>query len=129
MAGQLEVEVSDPMTEIRTQVQLVLCTTCKSAADRSFRDGLQAALDLRWPGQVQLCDQACLNGCANPTTMALQGAGRATYFFAGVQPETDRSDILETVGVYLDAPQGWIEDARPCGRLRFCLKGRIAALC
>lgn len=60
--------------------------------------------------------------------MALQSTGRATCFFAGVDPQADVADIVSTIRAYLDAPKGWIEDARPCGRLRFCLVGRVPAL-
>ncbi len=44
---------------------------------------------------------------------------------AEVSHEADRSDIVATVRHYLSSPKGWIEDARPCGRLRFCLTGRV----
>ena len=70
----------------------------------------------------------CMNGCAAPVSMALQGVGRATYFFAGVEPATDIEDILATIAAYIEAPGGWIEDARRCGRLRLCLVGRVPAL-
>lgn len=69
-----------------------------------------------------------MNGCARPVSLALQSPERATYFFGGVDLEADVADIVATLRAYLDAPKGWIEDARPCGRLRFCLVGRVPAL-
>ncbi|WJS85171.1 hypothetical protein [Paracoccus sp. TOH] len=63
---------------------------------------------------------------ARPLLMALQAPGRGAYLFHGLRPE-DVSDIAATIRAYLAAPNGWIGDARPCGRLRFCLKLRIPA--
>lgn len=101
------------------------CETC----DGPGWDALRAALDLAsFDVPVAFAAQSCMNGCARPSTLALQGAGRATYFFDGVEPETDIEDILSTVRTYIAAPSGWIEDARACGRLRFCLRGRVPAL-
>nr|WP_051242939.1 DUF1636 family protein [Stappia stellulata] len=77
---------------------------------------------------VELVPADCLGACGEPTALALQDAGRATYLFAGVSPVNDIEDIVSTCRLYLSSPEGRIVDARPCGRLRFCLKGRIPAL-
>ncbi|WP_246098718.1 DUF1636 family protein [Paracoccus laeviglucosivorans] len=61
---------------------------------------------------------------ARPVLLAMQAAGRASYLFHDLTP-ADAADIAATVAAYLDAPDGWIVDARPCGRLRLCLKTRI----
>jgi len=78
--------------------------------------------------QVKLTPQACFGACDAPVSLSLQAPDRATYLFSGVDPDADATDIVATVRAYLDAPQGWIEDARPCGRLRHCLVGRVPAL-
>lgn len=122
MARHLEEEVS------KDSVELLLCTTCRGALSVAARDSLRSELEARWAGLVRLRDHACMNGCATPTSMALQGTGRATYFFTDVDPIADQDDMLATVQTYLDSLDGWIEDARSCGRLRFCLKGRVPAL-
>lgn len=59
--------------------------------------------------------------------MWLQAPGGASYVFEGIDLARDRADVLATLRAYLAAPGGWIEDARPCGRLRFCLKVRLPA--
>ncbi|MEJ6389242.1 DUF1636 family protein [Gymnodinialimonas ulvae] len=102
---------------------LRLCTSCDGADIAA----LQAAVDAAGL-RAQVEPQSCMNACANPVSLALQGTGRATYFFAGVDPVTDRADIIATLRTYLEAPGGWIEDATACGRLRFCLQGRVPAL-
>lgn len=70
---------------------------------------------------------ACMSACANPTAISFRAKGKAAYMFAGVDPATDQDDILAFAKLYIAAKDGWIEDARPCGRLRFCLLGRIPA--
>lgn len=104
-------------------VVIRLCVTCDGADIAGLQVAVEAAgLDAR------VEPQDCMNACAKPVSLAVQGAGRATYFFAEVDPVADRADILATLRAYLDAPGGWIEDARVCGRLRYCLQGRVPAL-
>ncbi|MFZ5964701.1 DUF1636 family protein [Thalassococcus sp. BH17M4-6] len=106
---------------------LRLCESCQP--DRSAVAPLQVAIDaagLDVP--VRVVAQTCMNGCARPVSLAIQGRGRATCFFNGVDPVKDRDDIVATLRCYLQSPKGWIEDARPCGRLRLCLVGRVPAL-
>lgn len=113
--------------------RLTVCTSCKASRrnyspDR-FVEELEGALD-----QAGLADRftvrpfECMGVCADPVTVALQGEEMATYVFAGVDPEKDVTDIIATCRVYVESPLGWIEDARPCGRLRHCLKARVPAL-
>ncbi|WP_010393446.1 DUF1636 family protein [Paracoccus sp. TRP] len=63
---------------------------------------------------------------ARPVLMAVQSPGRGSYLFHDLRPE-DAGDVAATIRAYLAAPDGWISDARPCGRLRYCLKLRIPA--
>ena len=111
------------------KIVLRLCSTCPADGRPGGTDRLEAAIskaDL--PVPVQLVRQECMNGCSEPVTMALQGQGMATCFFTGIDPEADCDDIVNTMRAYMDSPAGWIEDARPCGRLRHCLVGRVPAL-
>lgn len=71
---------------------------------------------------------SCLNMCDEPLAMALRAPGKVAYLFAGIRPDEDVGDAIALIKLYRDAPDGIIEDARPAGRLRFCLKGRIPAL-
>ena len=107
-----------------TGVVLRLCEECGGESG-ALAEAL-ATRDFAEP--VHLESGGCMNGCAAPVSMALQGTDRATYFFSGVDPATDIADILATVGAYIEAPGGWIADARRCGRLRLCLVGRVPAL-
>lgn len=74
-----------------------------------------------------MAEVACLSVCADPVTLAAQGAGRATYVFSGLG-EADEADLRAFAEAYSGAPDGWIEDARPLGRLRFRLVTRVPAM-
>jgi predicted metal-binding protein len=107
-------------------VILRLCASCQASPDWSaLRTRLKAA---SFAVPVRLLPHDCMNGCARPVSMALQAPARATCFFAGVDPVADAADIVATVDAYIAAPVGWIADAQACGRLRFCLVGRVPAL-
>ena len=66
-----------------------------------------------------------LNLCGRPVGLALQGPGRATCLFHGVDPVRDVQDIAATIRAWNAAPDGWIVNALECGRLRHCLAGRV----
>lgn len=103
---------------------LHLCSTCRAAP--LPLDDLAAAL-AEAGIEAEIRAQPCLNVCAAPVALALQGPGRATCLFSGIDPDADRADIAATVRAWAAAPGGWIADARPCGRLRHCLVGRVPA--
>ncbi|WP_226688257.1 DUF1636 family protein [Ruegeria arenilitoris] len=111
-------------------IRLLICSSCAGTRDRvAERQAVDNALvRAGLNGRVVISDHACFSGCAEPTALALQAAGRASYVFSGVDIVTDAEDIVATCKAYLDSPAGWIEDARPCGRLRMCLRARIPAL-
>ncbi|WP_375260368.1 DUF1636 family protein [Palleronia sp.] len=99
---------------------LHLCTTCRAGVDT-------AALREALPEGAELRLHECLNACGKPVALSMQGRGTG-YLFNGVDPVTDAHDIAATARIYMAAPGGVIEDARPCGRLRFCLLGRLPAV-
>ncbi|MHA6346909.1 DUF1636 family protein [Roseivivax sp. CAU 1761] len=107
--------------------RLLICTSCAGAPDAAGRATLARALEAAGAAIV-VAGQPCLNACGRPVTLALQGPGRATCLFVETRPEADRADLAATIRAWRAAPAGWIEDARPCGRLRFCLIGRVPAL-
>ena len=110
-------------------IVLRLCSDCMSrAAAHLAMDELRRAVgvaDLADAVQVETCD--CLGACDAPAVLALQGAGRAAYVFVGVSLPADAADVAATCRLYRDSPGGWIVDARPCGRLRLCLRTRVPA--
>ena len=111
-------------------ITLLLCSTCTGTGTHDVNKAAIAnALERQGlSGHVQVRDVACMGACEKPVSVGLQGAGRASYVFAGVEPQGDADDIAQTCRTYLDSPEGWIDDARPCGRLRLCLRARLPAL-
>lgn len=105
---------------------LRLCSSCDGAAGLGAVRAALAGAGLA--ARVTVGEHACFNVCDRPVSLVLQGAGRATYVFSGLDPVADAGDIAATCALYLDAPKGWIADARGCGRLRACLHARIPAL-
>ncbi len=111
------------------KIVLRICTTCITTAATPDCQKLDKAIaDAGLSVPVEVVPQSCMNGCSRPTSMALQGDGMATYFFSDIEPAEDLNDIVSTLKAYLNSLAGWIEDARPCGRLRSCLIGRVPAL-
>lgn len=110
--------------------RVLICNTCARAADVGpLQDdiaGVRTALALAGFGDVfEVAEVENLGGCTNPVGIAFQGQGRASYVFAGVDLTTDLADIVAVCRAYLVADKGWIVDARPLGRLRFCLRTRV----
>lgn len=104
-----------------TKLKLSLCTECGDIRADRLRAAL-AKTDL--PKGVTLTESPCLGPCDRPSALALQTPGHAGYVFAGITLE-DVGDIAATCALVLSSDQGWIEDARPCGRLRHLLVARM----
>ena len=96
--------------------RVIICQTCNGGPElaRALRDRVEIPVE----------EVECLNICDNPVSMALRGPGRDVYLLAGIQ-DSDLDDAEALVALWLSDPQGKIEDARPAGRLRFCLVGRV----
>jgi len=112
--------------------RVIICETCAAAGARprgadfagALRDRVAADPEL---ANVEVTTTACMNLCEAPVAMALRGAGKDVYLFSGVEPDTDISDTLALLGLYVASPDGAITDARAAGRLRHCLRGRVPA--
>lgn len=104
-----------------TKLKLSLCTECGAISAEDLRAALAKA-DLA--EGVSLTESPCLGPCDRPTALALQTLDHAGYVFAGITLD-DAADIAATCALVLKSDQGWIEDARPCGRLRHLLVARM----
>jgi predicted metal-binding protein len=101
--------------------RIVICRSCEGPGE-----ALAKALAQSGDGwAVEMHD--CLSVCAEPVSLAVQAQGKATYVFAGLS-DSDAADVKAFVALYDAADDGWVADARPAGRLRFCLKTRVPAL-
>lgn len=112
--------------------RVLLCRTCQheagATAEAAFNALKKAFENEGLEGNLDLGTVDCMGACEQPVSLAFQGQDRATFVFSGVRFPDDIDDIVATARTYLGAKDGWIEDARSCGRLRFCLRARIPAM-
>jgi len=99
--------------------RVMICATCGEGQGIGFAEALRG----RVSAEVQVVE--CMNQCDRPVAMALRGTGRDAYLFAGVDTARDLEDAVGLVQVWQEAEGGTITDARPAGRLRHCLVGRV----
>ncbi|MDG1377020.1 MAG: DUF1636 family protein [Yoonia sp.] len=100
--------------------RVTICETCAGP-------GAALAAALKGLDGWEVVMHPCLSVCDAPVAMAVQADAGATYVFAGLT-EADAEDVRAFVALYDTSDAGWVEDARPAGRLRFCLKTRVPAL-
>lgn len=106
--------------------QIVVCSTCEGRDGKGFADALRQGLaETGLDFEVRVFE--CMSNCARPLSLAFKAGGKATYLFGDIDPETDLGDTLAFARLYSTCADGWIEDARPAGRLRHCLIGRVPA--
>ena len=109
-------------------VQLGICAACLGLEGTNDICALaDAVAQSQMSDRVVVKHRNCRARCARPARLWLQSKGGAAYVFEGIDLAADQGDILATLTAYLNHPGGWIEDARPCGRLRFCLTARVPA--
>lgn len=100
--------------------RITVCATCREGAGGRLAERLAGeGAEMRLVG--------CLFACGRPLALAVAGEGKATYLFAGVDPEAQAEEVAAFLRLFREAPAGEVADARAAGRLRFCLLGRIPA--
>lgn len=104
--------------------KLFICETCQDAAGGTPGSALADDVRQRVGKDVEVVLTPCMNMCDEPVSLALRAPGKMAYLFSGVE-SGDAADIAALADLYVGAEGGVIEDARPAGRLRFCLKGRV----
>jgi len=102
--------------------RLLICSTC-AGPGAALAQAVQERIGDGWEIEMQ----ECLSVCDEPVALGVQATGKATYVFAGLT-EADAGDVVGFSKLYDEDADGWIADARPAGRLRFCLKARVPAL-
>ena len=99
--------------------ELLICTTCRSAASRSAPDlgdetarpGARLLEELLATGGldgVKVRGVECLSNCDQGCTIALRGSGRWTYVYGNLDPDSDLEAVREGVGRYRDAVDGLV---------------------
>lgn len=110
--------------------RILICSTCQGERKRKAEvDTVTDALcRAGLADQVSVECAGCIGSCEAPVSIGLQGDGRASYVFSGINLLDDADDIAATCRAYLNTRKGWIIDAHVCGRLRECLQTRLPAL-
>jgi len=107
-------------------VCITVCSSCEGSDGKAFAAELRAALagtDLKY----DVRDFDCMSNCTRPLSIAFSAAGKATYLFGDVDTAGGLKDVMAFASLFDASADGWIEDARPAGRLRHCLIGRVPA--
>ncbi len=108
-----------------------ICETCQDKDGNRPGAGMVAAVRKALPENVAMHVDVvagpCMNICDAPVSLALRAPGKVAYLFSKVEPQ-DTADIAALARLFVEAEDGVIEDARPAGRLRFCLTGRVPAI-
>ncbi|MDM0035108.1 DUF1636 family protein [Variovorax sp. J22P271] len=110
-----------PVTEV------IVCTTCRPAgASRDLPAAGQVLLDSvrslqgedRRAG-VQVRGIACMSGCARACTVALQAAGKPTYFFGDLLADAETAaQVLACAGLHARSVDGALPRSQRPERLR-----------
>jgi predicted metal-binding protein len=113
---------------------LSICLRCRDGreADRGHTRGgarlARAVLQAGGAGPVRLRGVQCMSQCKRPCVVSLTAAGRFTYLFGDLDPDSDARAILSLVQLYVEAPEGFLtRDARP-ERLRAGILARLPPL-
>ena len=101
-------------------VDLLVCTTCRSAAPDNplvadgagtSRAGARLLELLRragLPETVRLVPVECLSNCTRGCTVALRGAGRWTYIYGNLDPALHLDTLIDGMARYVAAPDGLV---------------------
>lgn len=105
--------------------RVIVCDTCAAPGETPQGEAFARALQMQAPEGMTVETTACMNLCRQPLALALRGEGCDIYMFAGLDPARDLDDAVALMRLYAEAETGTITDARPAGRLRHCLVGRV----
>lgn len=110
------------------QDTIFVCNTCCLEDGQHPGPALYVALQnalADTPIDVRLV--SCMNLCDRPVSLGLRGIGKTGYLFGDVLPgDVDSAAVLARL--YAATTDGEIADARPIGRLRHCLIGKLPAV-
>lgn len=105
--------------------RVIICDTCAAPGESPQGEAFAKALRNLVPDGVSVETTSCMNQCDRPVSLALRGEDKDIYLFHSVDPARDLDDTLALIRLYAEAEGGTITDARPAGRLRHCLTGRV----
>lgn len=98
------------MPEHENRVQVLVCTTCRSAlsapdAPRAGAVLLERLASADLPG-MEVRAVECLSNCSRGCTVALRGGDRWTYVYGNIDPEVHLEAVLDGAARYLATADG-----------------------
>ena len=132
--------VFQPDTGMAVATEVIICTTCRPAgvsrdvpaAGEALLDAVQVAawdLDDIQQARIRVRGLACMSGCTRACTVALQAAGKYTYYFGDlVADEVTAAQVLACAQLHADSADGnLLRKDRP-ERLRSGILARLPPL-
>lgn len=92
--------------------ELIVCTTCRTPHEGAGQALLEEVenLALARDSALPVRGVACMGGCGQGCTAALQAAGKHSYLFGGLSPdEGTAADLLEIARQHAEAADGRLE--------------------
>ena len=95
-------------------VELLICLTCKRGVPGDTDGPRPGAILLKMlsatnmPAGIQVRGVECLSNCNRGCTVALRGAGRWSYIYGDIDPETHLASLVEGAEKYRDTLDGLI---------------------
>lgn len=105
--------------------RVIICETCAAFGEPPQGEAFAQVLRGRVAEGVHVETTSCMNQCDRPVSLALRSEGKDIYLFHSVDPTQDLDNTLALIEIYRTSEGGTIADARPAGRLRHCLTGRV----
>jgi predicted metal-binding protein len=116
--------------------QLIVCTSCGFSRQEEKRDGKTGGehlfaqvkmLHSQWcrREECMIVSIGCLCICDSPCAIAYVGAGKPTYLFANIDPDSCAADLLTAAELYLDSKDGMVSACSLSVDLRRCRIARI----
>ena len=107
--------------------RITICSGCRTADGQPVGEAMAAQLQARLGNLASVGTTDCMIVCGQPVTVSVREEGKVAYLFSGVDPASQVEELATFARLYAEAPDGVIDDVRPCGELRFRLIGRIPA--
>ncbi len=108
--------------------RITICEGCRATSDVAPKGAAMAARLRALVGpETDVATTDCMIVCGKPVTVSVRATGKVAYLFSGVDPDSQTEELATFAALYAAAPDGIVDDVRPCGQLRFCLVGRIPA--
>ena len=123
-----------------TVTELIICTTCRPAgvsrdvpaAGEALLEAVQVAawdLDDAQQARIRVRGLACMSGCTRACTVALQAAGKYTYYFGDlVADEVTAAEVLACAQLHADSTDGNLLRKERPERLRSGILARLPPL-